>query len=264
METVSNCFSFLTENIPNWMNRLDDLNARISSRQVELSLLTDANASSSADRNNSKDIEQLQKLHDDHQRRRKRKTASVSSAASGTHRYRSRSMIIVYYDSAVQEAFEALVRGIGSARNNVRKAKMNRRMKNWAPLTGGENDGEILRARYLIPRTSRGGCEKTVYDTVDAALETAQAMCETGAHQFLRDGDCRKEVEVAKKKLEEVKVLAAEEQEKTKEDERKSEELEMMRAGSPGDEGIEVEDDDDDDNTEYPLPLDWKRNYSRA
>jgi hypothetical protein len=172
-------------------------------------------------------------------------------------------MIIVYYDSAVQETFEALVRGIGSARNNVRKAKMNRRMKNWAPLTGSEDDGEILRTRYLIPRTtSRSGGDKTIYDTVDAALEAAQAMCETGAHQFLRDGDCRKEVEVAKEKLGEVQVVAAEELEKAQEEERKSEEAEIPRTGSPGDEGIEV--DVDGNDNEYPLPLDWKRNYSRA
>ncbi|KAI9780260.1 MAG: hypothetical protein M1839_006820 [Geoglossum umbratile] len=262
MDAGSNSFTFLTENIPGWITRLDGLTARIRSRQSELSQLADANASSPADRNNSKDGEQLQKLHDSHQRRRKRKPASVSSAASGAQRYRSRSMIVVYYDSAVQEVFEALVRGIGSARNNIRKAKMNARIKNWSPLTGGDDDGDVVRARYLIPRASTRTGEKTIYDTVDAALETAQGMCETGAHQFLRDGDCRKEVEVAKKKLEEVQVLAAEELEKAKEEEKREEEAEAVSKGSPGDEGIEVEDDDND--SEYQLPVDWKQRYARA
>ncbi|KAH0547747.1 hypothetical protein FGG08_000004 [Glutinoglossum americanum] len=266
MNTGSSSFSYLTENIPDWTSRLDDLSARILSRQVELSQLASSNAeskSASADRNVLKDVEQLKKLHNDQQRRRKRKTASISSAASGSQRYRTRSMVIVYYDSSVQETFETLVRGIGTARNNIRKAKMSARMKNWSALAGGEEDGD-LRSRFMIPRTSRStGGEKTVYDTVDATLETAQSQCETGAHQFLRDGDCRKEIDVAKKKLEEVRVIAVEELDKAKEEERKTEESETPRQPSPDDEGIEVE-DDGDDNSEYQLPLDWRQRYARA
>lgn len=55
--------------------------------------------------------------------RRKRKPRSSFSGASGPRQYRTRSMIIVYYDSAIQEAFESLVRSIASARNNLRKGK---------------------------------------------------------------------------------------------------------------------------------------------
>jgi hypothetical protein len=169
-------------------------------------------------------------------------------------------MVIVYYDSSVQETFEKLVRGIGTARNNVRKAKMSSRIKNWPALTGGDEDGDLLRSRFILPRSTRGG-EKTVYDTVDAALETAQSLCETGAHQFLRDGDCRREINIAKKKLEEVRVVAVEELEKAKEQEKDAEEI--KRRESPGDEGIEVE-NEDDDNSEYQLPVDWKQKFTRA
>lgn len=56
--------------------------------------------------------------------KRKRKSGSADlSGASGPRRYRTRSMVIVYYDSAIQEAFESLVRGIAGARNNLRKGK---------------------------------------------------------------------------------------------------------------------------------------------
>ncbi|KAH0545191.1 hypothetical protein GP486_008461 [Trichoglossum hirsutum] len=243
--SASSSFAYLTENTPDWITRLDDLTTRILSRQAELSQLAHSNAgtnSPTTDRNNNnnndspkdtkdtKDTEQLQKLHDEKNRRRKRKTASISSAASGSQRYRSRSMVIVYYDSTVQKAFETLVRDIGTARNNVRKAKMSARMKNWSALTGGEDDVDAVRSRFIMPRSASrsagGGDEKTVYDTVDAALEMAQSQCETGAHQFLRDGDCRKEIEVAKKKLEEVRVLATEELEIAKKEEEKEKEKE--------------------------------------
>ncbi|KAI9857867.1 MAG: hypothetical protein M1813_007982 [Trichoglossum hirsutum] len=202
-------------------------------------------------------------------------------------------MVIVYYDSAVQETFEALVRGIGTARNNVRKAKMNVRMRSWSALAGSEDDGDAMRSRFILPRSSARstGGEKTVYDTVDGLLETAQGQCETGAHQFLRDGDCRKEIESARKKLEEVRELAAEELEKLlreEEEQQKQQEeqeqqqeqgegeeekeegdsrevqVEIKRQESPGDEGIEVEDDDGAEGEEYQIPLDWKRRYARA
>jgi hypothetical protein len=58
----------------------------------------------------------------------KRKTTSVASNDSQAPKYRTRSMIIVYYDSAVQNAFEDLVKFISASRNNMRKGKMAQRM----------------------------------------------------------------------------------------------------------------------------------------
>ncbi|KAG9232369.1 hypothetical protein BJ875DRAFT_467030 [Amylocarpus encephaloides] len=54
---------------------------------------------------------------------RKRKTESLASGESAAPRYRTRSMIIVYYDSAVQNAFEELVKFISVSRNSMRKGK---------------------------------------------------------------------------------------------------------------------------------------------
>jgi hypothetical protein len=45
----------------------------------------------------------------------------------------------------------------------------------------------------------------------DAALEKAQSLCERGAHQFLREGDCEAEIVGAKESFEEVKRLSDQE-----------------------------------------------------
>ncbi|KAJ8060360.1 hypothetical protein OCU04_010690 [Sclerotinia nivalis] len=59
---------------------------------------------------------------------RKRKTESLASGTSQAPRYRTRSMIIVYYDSAVQTAFEELVKFVSGNRNAMRKGKMAAKM----------------------------------------------------------------------------------------------------------------------------------------
>ncbi|RDL30704.1 Uncharacterized protein BP5553_10049 [Venustampulla echinocandica] len=59
---------------------------------------------------------------------RKRKTESLASGESLAPKYRTRSMIIVYYDSAVQTAFEDLVKFVSGSRNSMRRGKMAAKM----------------------------------------------------------------------------------------------------------------------------------------
>ncbi|RYP06206.1 hypothetical protein DL764_003298 [Monosporascus ibericus] len=56
--------------------------------------------------------------------RKRQKTDSVVSMEDGAIKYRSRTMIIVYYDSYVQSFFEELVKFVSASRNLMRKAKM--------------------------------------------------------------------------------------------------------------------------------------------
>ncbi|KAK0643444.1 hypothetical protein B0T16DRAFT_459588 [Cercophora newfieldiana] len=56
--------------------------------------------------------------------RRHQRSDSVISAEGAAPKYRSRSMIIVYYDSYVQLFFEDLVKFVSASRNMMRKAKM--------------------------------------------------------------------------------------------------------------------------------------------
>ncbi|KAJ2907365.1 uncharacterized protein MKZ38_003222 [Zalerion maritima] len=56
--------------------------------------------------------------------KRKMKTASLISNEETAPKYRSRSMVIIYYDSYVQSFFEELVKFVSASRNLLRKAKM--------------------------------------------------------------------------------------------------------------------------------------------
>ncbi|KAK0619921.1 hypothetical protein B0T14DRAFT_219892 [Immersiella caudata] len=56
--------------------------------------------------------------------RRRQRSDSVISAEGATPKFRTRSMIIVYYDSYVQLFFEDLVKFVSASRNMMRKAKM--------------------------------------------------------------------------------------------------------------------------------------------
>ncbi|KAJ6437041.1 hypothetical protein O9K51_10338 [Purpureocillium lavendulum] len=53
-----------------------------------------------------------------------RRSSSMASAESPPTTYRTRSIIIVYYDSYVQAFFDELVRFVSSNRNLIRKARM--------------------------------------------------------------------------------------------------------------------------------------------
>lgn len=56
--------------------------------------------------------------------RKRQRTDSMISAEGFVPKYRTRSMIIVYYDSYVQSFFEELVKFVSASRNMMRKAKM--------------------------------------------------------------------------------------------------------------------------------------------
>ena len=143
--------------------------------------------------------------------RRKRKPRSSFSGASGPRQYRTRSMIIVYYDSAIQEAFESLVRSIASARNNLRKGKTAVSFKARMASLGMD---ETLFAHpddlaLLYPKMRRSRFHRSnqhtppaehvpAFEEADQHLEAAQSLCEVAAHQFLRDGDCSDEIEGTK------------------------------------------------------------------
>ncbi|KAI9813696.1 MAG: hypothetical protein M1832_006124 [Thelocarpon impressellum] len=283
--TDNSSLSFITENSPAWVARLDDLTGQIASRQAELSQLAGrplrhkhgsteslrpkAGDHDEAAREREMALEPSPTLIGDarryqaHQLRRKRKTASLASG-SGTTTYRTRSMIIVYYDSAVQEAFEMIVRNIGTARNNIRKGKMAAAMRKMTARVddlAAQTDStstENLRAQLGFARTSRSRSgpeeKKTVYDEIDAGLDYSQAQCERAAHQFLRDGDCAPEILCIRNKILEINGLAvkemaalrvADEAERKREEAREREERKQEEVAMERDQGetVQVEED---------------------
>jgi hypothetical protein len=96
--------------------------------------------------------------------RKRQRTDSVLSADGAAPKYRTRSMIIVYYDSYVQMFFEELVKFVSAGRNMMRKAKMAAKVaqiKRMAELEMPDDDE---------PATINGGPPPTGDGPIAAAL----------------------------------------------------------------------------------------------
>ncbi|MCJ1477627.1 hypothetical protein MMC13_006300 [Lambiella insularis] len=248
-------FVFLTENLPIWVAKLHELSRQVAERHAEFTKLSQTSSFTSIRRKKNCSTESLRpndaSLHDniplptpepltspnrveikpdskhifqqyrEEKLRRKRKSGSIASGASGPQRFRTRMSMIVYYDSAIQDGFEMLVRNVASARNNLRKGKLAASFKARLTAMGVEEspfgDHGIIQLRHPnIPQLpkSRNGPYTTegdifdAFDLVDKNLETAQSLCEVGAHQFLRDGNCADEIAGTKEQFENCLLLA--------------------------------------------------------
>ena len=152
---------------------------------------------------------------------RKRKTFSnCSGDQSGPSKYRSRALVVVYYDGDVQKSFTEFVLAIASTRNDIRRSKLNAKGDNLARIrsssSGSDSAGSFgadttksistftykttrLRLQDLSAVSRPDGSQ--ALSKVDGLLEKSQNLCEHAAHQVLRDGDCALEVTQAKELL---------------------------------------------------------------
>lgn len=165
------------------------------------------------------------------QARRKRKpTSSVRSGASGPQKYRSKQALVILYDSYMQEQLDTMVKNIASARNNLRKGKMSRSLQKGLQLpTFGRRFPEIYgssseevglpqvnssKSLPIDPKVDAAQTQPPTNDgyfcQTDKELDAAQQLCETAAHQFLRDGDCKVELDGVKARFEAGLALARE------------------------------------------------------
>jgi hypothetical protein len=264
MSEALKCFAYLVENVPLWIKSLEELEQKVKDRQNEVARVpvpvsqtvrktgssesirpgeVNANCPEAMEITSAPqagDIAHAQTTQQIQVAKRKRKTASLLTSISTPNKYRSRSTMIVYYDSAVQEAFEHLVRNIGTGRNHIRKARMNARME--ALTNASTADGDDL-SIHLPTRNTRNGASSGYGPTLaaglrsarglalrpdpgangflsgatdactlaDQALDKAQSACEHGAHQFLRDGDCADETSSTKESFREVLTVSEKE-----------------------------------------------------
>ena len=258
---ASQSFAELQDNIPNWIKKLDQLSRQVNERYAEFTRLSRTSIGSigSIRRKKTGSTESLrpqdgverglrtsdspeppstpkertevdpdnkrvfQDAREQSQARRKRKSSTILSGASGPQRFRSRMSLIVYYDSAIQQRFEWLVRSISGARNTLRKAKTSASLKfrvasmgmEESPFAGSRTDASLRNPNLArLPRGSgpymTDGISFEPYDLVDKNLEAAQSLCELGAHQFLRDGTCTEELSSTREKFEECLRIAGE------------------------------------------------------
>ncbi|KAL9118507.1 MAG: hypothetical protein Q9187_004946 [Circinaria calcarea] len=235
-------FTFLTASLPDWITRIDKLSAQIAQRHSEFRRLSQGSRLvKSSRKKKTSSTESLRREPEDtlgsdndhtthpttpsspnhieidpsnkhlfqevREARRRCRPTSIPSGASGPRRYRTRTSLVIYYDSAIQEEFGVLVRNIGSARNNIRKGKANATFKTRMASMGREHGPSELPkllknrdASLLVKSPDFEPFEP--FELVDRDLEAAQSFCEVGAHQFLREGNCREEVQGVKERFE--------------------------------------------------------------
>lgn len=154
------------------------------------------------------------------QAHKKRKPGtSLRSNASGPRNFRSKQMVVVYYDSHIQSELDKLVKGFGAARNNLRKGKNAYNAARGFTLPALSRRSEA--AENLVynpmakpgPRPSKTQSDSAVvtlsnpssgeaaFQRADKELEVIQSLCENAAHQVIRDGDCNIELSDATSKL---------------------------------------------------------------
>lgn len=321
MSDIEKAFAFLHQNTPTWIKDVTEIEGKIVRMQEELakmplskSLLKKRTGSVESIR----DLDTPPLHYDDRDNShtpyialhpsRKRKTPTITSGdISAPPKFRSRMMVIVTYDGQIQKSFEGLVRAIGTGRNMLRKAKMAAKAEEMAALAAFEEDSDE-EDPYAFVNSKIGYRNRTglsslrvkastdgevevatptvapteIFDVPDKALEFAQALCEKAAHQSLRDGDCRKELEGVKKHFQEIhdraavevakhlaKKQADEETKRIREEENRNltEPMEAeptpavpdgkpapaISAGAPPG-GIDIEVDDEDDDMDFVMP----------
>jgi hypothetical protein len=160
-------------------------------------------------------------------RGKRRRGTSFRSGSSGPQTFRNQHQVIIYYDSSLQNDFERLVKDIATARNNLRKGKQTRALERGLRLPSVDKGQHDLRMRSLAttsPLKSHSFTNITTepklllndtppdddasFTEVAKNLEAAQSLCETAAHQFLRDGDCISEIDQIRAHFESVLQVA--------------------------------------------------------
>jgi hypothetical protein len=240
MSDIEKSFTYLQDNIPQWLHDIARIRDKVTAMQHDNTNVPISQSPFGKQRTDStasirpaldaiaEDAPPSNATPTDALASRKPKSLSVSSGrVSGVARHRPRTMVVVNYDGDVQKSFELLVRGIGTGRNLLRKAKMEARMNEMATQAeSSEEDDDVddddddlskikyqarmssLRARSAARRSGRLGVSSgietpaTLFDTSDKTLEQAQELCEKSAHLTLREGDCRKELEGVRKNFE--------------------------------------------------------------
>ncbi|PWY75419.1 hypothetical protein BO70DRAFT_363990 [Aspergillus heteromorphus CBS 117.55] len=192
----------------------------------------------------------------------------------------TRHNLIIHYDGHTQKTLEELVRNIGTARNNIRKARMSSPRLGYsmlsrnplmnssmALLASAETTDEdvlsnIRRARDRNPAVPA----KESLEKADKFLEVVHGICETAAYCFLRLGDCSKELATVEERLKTVLNLATKEADQLRAKQPPTEKEAVGRITpvtkapteqpfslSKTNDAIEV---DDDDGSEYGEPID--------
>jgi hypothetical protein len=175
---------------------------------------------------------------------------SIRSGASGPQKFRSKHQVIIYYDSFIQCELDTMFKALSAARNNLRKGRnalvasrgfqlpaVSRRRNPPSLNPSLENirdqaislGSPVLPTKYSLRSSSQKPADRdeACITEVDQMLEAVQGLLETAAHQFLRDGDCKKELDTGRDQLNIVLNKARTAAERLQEKAKKEEETRM-------------------------------------
>jgi hypothetical protein len=270
-------FTHMKDNLPAWITRVSELAAHTHTKHDEYSEAYRRHANSKPRRRKNSSV---CSIHTDNlvpisQRKEPspERTAAVTlsdapEAGQRSGRKRSsdeapsvesyeeyafvstRHNVIIEYDGHTQKTLETIVRDIGVARNNMRRAKMamtprtgiragilNRGMNLNMPSTASQASSSLSCVRST--RTASGVVgvsgtsvlrKESPFDYVDKQLELAHSLCETAAYQVLRSGDCGTELDGVEEKFKMLLEAAINEVDRIMAEKKQQEEHEAQQA----------------------------------
>jgi hypothetical protein len=214
------CFTTIGENVPSWITRVTELAAHTAKKHAEFSAeykkLADELPPRRRKNSSVHSIQSASALRIEAaaaaKSQSKRGGDATSIASDQVSRFsRQRPRVVIQYDNHTQKELEQTVRDIGAARNNIRKGKMsqvmrrpNLTMEMFSSRSRDSTRGPALPMDSLVrvqaPRETPAQ-QESAFDFTDKQLETAQRLCESAAHQFIRSGDCSTQLDTILEKF---------------------------------------------------------------
>lgn len=232
-------FTYLSDNLPDWITRVTDLAAHTAAKHAEYSEAYKNHATQGKPRRRRNSS--VCSIHTDETSPKKVKKQDDSTAQNSTilqpadgdeninggfeSLVSTRHNVVIHYDGYTQSSLEEMVRNIGIARNNIRRGRMSQMSPTGfrsgmppLPGRGGPPDlmlSNIRSARNRGPPGSQSGT--SAFDIADKHLEVAHGMCESAAFQFLRSGTCKQDLNNVEEKFRTLLGMAGAEVQRLKE-----------------------------------------------
>ncbi|KAJ5876046.1 uncharacterized protein N7529_001630 [Penicillium soppii] len=268
-------FTHLKDNLPAWISRVSDLaththkkhndyteayrrHANFKPRRRKNSSIASVHADDlvpiAQRKSPSPDPTTVETAHASEQGQRSgRKRSSDEAPSVDSHEeyafVSTRHNVIIDYDGHTQKSLEEIVRDIGMARNNLRRAKM-AMMPRTGLRAGLLNKGIGGQASPLSvvrsTRTTSGVVgvtgtsplrQDSPSDFADKQLELAHALCETAAYQVLRSGDCGTELDGVEEKFKMLLEATINEVDRLNAEKKQQEEHEQQQQNGTADDG---------------------------